>query len=73
MSLLEKIPTLSDEDVVNLLANARRLKETGDEKQRAAAAELLPTLEAEAEERRQARLQRAQARRAARRPKRRAA
>ena len=34
MSLLERIPTLSDEEVANLLANARRLLEQGDEKQR---------------------------------------
>ena len=39
MSLIEKIPTLSDEEVVNLLDNARRLHETGDERQQAAAAE----------------------------------
>ena len=45
MSLIEKIPTLSDEEVVNLLDNARRLQETGDERQQAAAAELLPALE----------------------------
>jgi hypothetical protein len=70
MTLIEKIPTLSDEDVVNLLANARRLADTGDDKQRAAAAELLPVLEETATERRQARLAAAQAKRAAaRRPK----
>jgi hypothetical protein len=68
MSLIEKIPSLSDEEVVNLLANARRLSERGDEKQQAAAAELIPTLEQVAEERRTARLQAAQAKRAARRP-----
>jgi hypothetical protein len=65
MSLVEKIPQLSDEEVVNLLANARRLSEEGDERQQAAAAELLPALEIAAEERRAERLARAQAKRAA--------
>jgi hypothetical protein len=67
MTLLDRIPTLSDEEVVNLLANARRLSDAGDEKQRAAAADLLPRLEDEAEQRRLARLERAKAKRAAKR------
>ena len=65
MTLLDRIPTLSDEEVINLLTNARRLAEGGDEKQKAAAAGLLPSLEAEAETRKQARLERAKAKRAA--------
>jgi hypothetical protein len=65
MSLLDRIPTLSDEEVVNLLANARRLSEQGDDKQKAAAAEILPALESEAEQRRDARLERAKEKRAA--------
>jgi hypothetical protein len=65
MSLLDRIPTLSDEEIMNLLANARRLSEHGEEKQRAAAAEILPTLEAEAAERQSARMERAKAKRAA--------
>lgn len=65
MSLLERIPALSDEEVVNLLTNARRLAESGDEKKQAAAAELLPALEAEAEARKTERLERAKAKRAA--------
>ena len=65
MTLLERIPTLSDEEVINLLTNARRLSEQGDEKQQAAAAELLPALEAEADTRKTARLERAKAKRAA--------
>jgi len=65
MTLLDRIPTLSDEEVVNLLANARRLAERGDEKQQAAAAELLPALESEAEARKTERLERAKAKRAA--------
>jgi hypothetical protein len=74
MTLVEKIPTLTDEEVINLLANARRLQQTGDERQQAAAAELLPALEAAATERRAERLAAAQAKRtAARKPKRAAA
>jgi len=65
MSLLDRIPTLSDDEVVNLLANARRLGETGDDKQKAAAAELLPALETEAEQRHNERMERAKAKRAA--------
>ena len=70
MSLLEKIPDMSDEQVINLLVNARRLQEQGDEKQQAAAAELLPALEDAAEQRKTARLEATQAKRAAaRKPK----
>ncbi|MBL8555666.1 MAG: hypothetical protein JNL41_15440 [Phenylobacterium sp.] len=65
MSLLERIPTLSDEEVVNLLANAQRLAETGDDKQKAAAAELLPALQDEADARKAERLDRAKEKRAA--------
>jgi hypothetical protein len=65
MSLLDRIPTLSDEEVANLLANARRLAEQGDDKQQAAAAELLPALEGESNGRREARMERAKAKRAA--------
>lgn len=64
MSLLERIPTLSDEEVVNLLANAQRLSEQGDEKQKAAAAELLEPLQIEADQRREARMERAKTKRA---------
>ena len=73
MSLIEKIPMLSDEEVMNLLANARRLQASGDEKQRSAAEELLPRLEEVAEERRTARQQAIQAKRAASRKPRKAA
>ena len=65
MSLLERIPTLSDEEVVNLLANAQRLAEQGDDKQKAAAMEILPTLQGEAESRHHERMERAKAKRAA--------
>lgn len=73
VSLIEKIPSLSDEEVMNLLANARRLQVEGDEKQQAKASELIEPLELAAAERRAARLAAAQAKRAARRPKKRAA
>jgi hypothetical protein len=65
MSLLERIPTLSDEEVVNLLANAQRLADGGDEKQKAAAMEVLPALRDEAEQRQHERMERAKAKRAA--------
>jgi hypothetical protein len=73
VSLIEKIPYLNDEEVMNLLANARRLQTTGDDKQKAMAGELIGPLEDAAEERRSARLAAAQAKRAARRPKKKAA
>ncbi|HEV2531017.1 hypothetical protein [Phenylobacterium sp.] len=69
MTLADKIPTMSDEEVVNLLANARRLSDSADEKQRAAAQDLLPVLEGAAAERKARRLAAAQAKRAAKRPK----
>ena len=65
VTLIEKIPTMSDVEVVNLLTNARRLQDSGDERQQAAAAELLPALEAAATERKTERLAAAQAKRAA--------
>ncbi|CAN7603335.1 hypothetical protein LJR225_004563 [Phenylobacterium sp. LjRoot225] len=69
MSLIEKIPSLTDEEVINLLANARRLQAEGDEKQQARASELIGPLEEAADQRRTARLAATQAKRAARRPK----
>lgn len=65
MSLLEQIPAMGDEEVANLLTNARRLAERGNEAQQAAAALLLPALELEAETRKAARTERAAAKRAA--------
>jgi len=65
MSLLDRIPTLSDEEVVNLLANAQRLAEQGDDNQKAAAMEILPALRTEAEQRHEERMERAKAKRAA--------
>jgi hypothetical protein len=73
VSLIEKIPSLTDEEVVNLLANARRLQAEGDEKQQAQATELLGPLEEAADERKAARLAATQAKRQARKPKKQAA
>jgi hypothetical protein len=42
MSLIEKIPSMSDAALGNLLANARHLVTAGGPKQQADAAELLP-------------------------------
>jgi hypothetical protein len=65
MSLIDKIPTLTDAEVSNLLDDAHRLEASGDEQQKSAAADLLPALEAAAAERRSDRQAQAQAKRAA--------
>lgn len=65
MSLLDRIPTLSDDEVVNLLTNAQRLADEGGDKQKAAAMELLPALRDEADKRKNERMERAKAKRAA--------
>ena len=65
MSLLERIPAMSDEEVSNLLANARRLMDHGSDAQRVAAEGLLPALQEADTERRQVRLERAKEKRAA--------
>lgn len=73
MTLVEKIPDMTDDEVGNLLANARRLSESDDPKRKAQAAELLPALETAATERRSARLAAAALKRAAKRPRKAAA
>lgn len=55
MSLIEKLPEMTDEGVTNLLANAKRLEQTGTPQQQAACAEALPAIEAEAARRQEAR------------------
>lgn len=65
---LDKLPAMSDTDLANLFANATRLNSTGTTKQRSAASELLPALEAETAARVQAKVD-AQAARKAARPK----
>lgn len=47
MNLIDKLPEMTDEGVANLLANARRLEQTGTPQQQAACAEALPAIEAE--------------------------
>lgn len=65
MSLVDKIPLMSDQGVLNMLANARRIAEEGAPAQQASAAEILPALEAEALARKAAKLEAAAAKRAA--------
>ncbi|HEY9218943.1 MAG TPA: hypothetical protein VIO94_12895 [Phenylobacterium sp.] len=67
MTLIEKIPELDDDGLRNLLANARRLQETGSPKQQEQAAELLPALEEAAAARQAEKLEAAAAKRAAKR------
>lgn len=55
MNLIEKLPDMTDEGVSNLLANARRLEQSGTPQQQAACAEALPAIEAEATRRLDAR------------------
>ncbi|MBO9710858.1 MAG: hypothetical protein J7521_21865 [Caulobacter sp.] len=68
MTLIERIPLLNDQELLSLLANARRLDIVGTPAQRKGAAEVLPQLELEASKRRatalQARKRRAAAQRA---------
>ena len=45
MSLIDKLPEMSDVEVATLLDNARRLSDSGTPQQRAAAVELLPAVE----------------------------
>jgi hypothetical protein len=52
MTLIERIPLLNDQELVTLLANARRLDIVGTPAQRTGAAEVLPVLELEASKRR---------------------
>ena len=65
MTLIDKIPDMTDEGVDNMLANARRLQESGTSRQQEQAAEIIPALETAAAERRSRRLEAAAAKRAA--------
>jgi hypothetical protein len=47
MDLLTKLPEMSDDSLVNLRTNARRLQQSGTPAQRTDAAALLPAVEAE--------------------------
>ena len=66
MSVLEMIPTMADDALGNLRANAARLERAGSSAQRAQAAQLLPVIEAELASRRQAKLERTAQKRKAR-------
>jgi hypothetical protein len=48
-TLLEKLPTMSDADLANLLTNAIRLTESGTKRQQDEASQLLPALTDEVE------------------------
>ncbi|MBC7768631.1 MAG: hypothetical protein H7124_07570 [Phycisphaerales bacterium] len=56
MEMDQRIPDLSDKELERLLANAVRLQESGSDKQRQQAEQLLPLLSAAIEERRAARV-----------------
>ena len=74
MSLLEKIPAMSDGDLTSLRNNAQRLSETGSKKQQTDAAELLPAIELEVTARQTAKAEASAAAKAARaKPKKKAA
>lgn len=69
MDVLEKLPTMADDALGNLRANAERLEKSGSPAQRASAASLLPAIQGEITARRDAKLERqAQARRDAPKP-----
>ena len=51
MSMEDKIPTLSDKELSNLLANAERLQTSGSAKQQEQAVHLLPLISAESDAR----------------------
>lgn len=65
MDLVEKLPQMEDTGLTALHQNALRLRETGTTAQRNAAVALIPALEAELAERREAKLERARAKRKA--------
>src|SRR5712671_620215 len=47
MDMITKLPEMSDDALVNLRTNAKRLQESGNPSQRSSAAALLPAVEAE--------------------------
>lgn len=64
MNIVEKLPTLPDDALSTLCANAERLQRAGSPTQRASAAGLLPAIKVELAVRQAAKLERAaQARR----------
>lgn len=65
MSIVEKVPAMSNDHLANLLVNARRMAVSGTGPQQAAAAEVVSAAEAETAIRRAAHLEVLAARRAA--------
>ncbi len=65
MEMHERLPTMPDAELKTLLANARRLAQSGTPKQQLAAAELAPLVEAEIEGRKPAAAEKLRAKRAA--------
>ena len=51
MTLIDKLPEMTDEGVLNLLANAKRLELSGTPQQQAECQAILPAVEAEAAKR----------------------
>lgn len=56
MDMNERLPTMSDAELTNLLANAERLQQSGTERQQIQAGRLMPLLTAEIEARKVAKL-----------------
>lgn len=70
MDMGAKLPTMSDAELSNLLANAQRLEQAGNERQQTQVARLMPLLTAEIGARKTAKLADMKARRkVARKPK----
>ena len=67
MDIVTKLPSIADDALLVLQGNAERLEKRGTAAQRKAAAELLPTIEAELTARREAKLAAARERAAAKR------
>ena len=73
MTLIDRLPGLTDAEVANLLTNARRLSQGDHAARKTAANELLPALESEAQARSLARSAALSAARKARAPRAKAA
>ena len=65
MTIVEKVPTMSDDHLANLLVNARRMQTSGTAPQQATANDVVAAAEAETAIRRAAHLQALAAKRAA--------
>jgi hypothetical protein len=65
MTIVEKVPSMSDQHLVNLRANAQRMQATGAAQQQASAGEVLAAVDSELALRRAAHLEALAAKRAA--------